>query len=428
MRWKKRLNRQVNKPLEAEILMQKKLRSMALEHPGGTPQQQEETMPKRGQKHPADGGEENQPADKYVCIPPLPLGLDEETANAGERAPTTPELPLRRRETEQMVDDSGVEESRTKVPRTSASSSPTSLFKPHFAGGIQQVEERAVDEFQWEQEVADFDGGDEMLLMEKLLSEEVIDEGTPPEVGPVELEKIQRLLDMGVLKEPSTSDLENGSILTTRSVFDWRVRNGKWKRRCRYVAREFRGNDQTTAETFAPTSSLAATRLLLATHAILEWKLSFIDVKDAFLLVPQTKLVLVEQPAWWKPGELEEGSSGAKRYWRLARCLPGQRDAASRWFDYLKEALEALGMENHLSLPSLFRHKEKDLGMVCHVDDLIVAGSTEELIWFLEEMKNKFVISKSGILPQPDQEADEPIRCLKEAPLLHQRRHRDCTS
>ena len=241
-------------------------------------------------------------------------------------------------------------------------------------------------------------------------------------MGPVELEKIeaaagqeeiQRLLNMGVLKEPSTSDLENGSILTTRSVFDWRVRNGKWKRRCRYVAREFRGNDQTTAETFAPTSSLAATRLLLATRAILEWKLSFIDVKDAFLLVPQTKLVLVEQPAWWKPEELGEGSSGAKRYWRLARCLPGQRDAASRWFDYLKEALEALGMENHLSLPSLFRHKEKDLGMVCHVDDLIVAGSTVELTWFLEEMRNKFVISESGILPNPDQEADEPIRCLK---------------
>lgn len=177
-------------------------------------------------------------------------------------------------------------------------------------------------------------------------------------------------------------DLENGSILATRSVFDWRVRNGKWKRRCRYVAREFRGHDQTTAETFAPTSSLAATRLLLATHVIVQWSLSFIDVKDAILLVPQTKLVLVEQPAWWKPEEVEETQSGAKRYWQLARCLPGQRDAASRWFDHLKEALEELGMENHLSLLSLSRHREKDLGMVRHVDDLIVAGAATEPVWF----------------------------------------------
>ena len=274
-----------------------------------------------------------------------------------------------------------------------------------------------------EQEIAGFDDEDEMLWLEEgLFSDEVIDEGTPPEVGPMELERIeaaagqeeiQRLLDMGVLKEPSTSDLENGSILATRSVFDWRVRNCKWKRRCRYVAREFRGHDQTTSETFAPTSSLAATRLLLATHAILQWRLSFIDVKDAFLLVPQTKLVLVEQPAWWKPEELEGELSGAKRYWRLAGCLPGQRDAASRWFDYLGVALEELGMENHLSLPSLFRHKEKDLGMVCHVDDLIVAGSAVELAWFLDKMRNKFVISESGVLPQPDQEANEPVRCAE---------------
>ena len=48
-----------------------------------------------------------------------------------------------------MVDDSTVEESRTKAPRTSPSASPTSLYAPHFAGGIQQVEDRPVDEFQW---------------------------------------------------------------------------------------------------------------------------------------------------------------------------------------------------------------------------------------------------------------------------------------
>ena len=251
----------------------------------------------------------------------------------------------------------------------------------------------------------------------------------PPEVGPEELEKIeaaagqeeiQRLLAMGVLEEPSVEDIENGIILTTRSVFDWRVRNGRWKRRCRYVAREFRGQDQTTAETFAPTSSLAATRLLLATHVIMKWSLSFIDVKDAFLLVPQTKLVLVEQPARWKPEKLGELQNGAKRYWRLARCLPGQRDAASRWFDHLKEVLEELGMENHLSLPSLFRHKERDLGMVCHVDDLIVAGIPTELDWFLKQMRSRFVISESCVLPQSDQAADEPVRCLKKRHFFSQ--------
>ena len=55
------------------------------------------------------------------------------------------------------------------------------------------------------------------------------------------------------------------------------------------------------------------------------------------------------------------GQDGSRRYLLatgLARCLPGQRNAASRWFDCLKEALEELGMDNHLSLPSLFRRKK----------------------------------------------------------------------
>ena len=79
----------------------------------------------------------------------------------------------------------------------------------------------------------------------------------------------------------------------------------------------------------------------------------------------------------------------------------------------MKEALEELGIDNHLSLPSLFRHKERALGMVCHVDDLIVAGAPTQLTWFLEKMRDKFVISALGVLPQPGQAEDEPIRCLK---------------
>lgn len=31
----------------------------------------------------------------------------------------------------------------------------------------------------------------------------------------------------------------------------------------------------------------------------------FADIQDAFLLVNQTKLVLVEQPSWWRPEEVQ---------------------------------------------------------------------------------------------------------------------------
>ena len=83
--------------------------------------------------------------------------------------------------------------------------------------------------------------------------EDDIDEGHPR--SPEELkiieeaagqEEIELLLKMKVLEEPTEEELENGSIWTTRSVYDC------WKRRCRFVAREFRGGDASSSKTFAP--------------------------------------------------------------------------------------------------------------------------------------------------------------------------------
>ena len=93
---------------------------------------------------------------------------------------------------------------------------------------------------------------------------------------------ISRLLEMGVLEEPSAEDLEQGVILSTRSVMDWRVHDQEWQRRCRFVAKEFKGTDRGTAATFAPTSGIGACLLLIA-HCCLGWFLSFVDIKDAFL-------------------------------------------------------------------------------------------------------------------------------------------------
>lgn len=77
---------------------------------------------------------------------------------------------------------------------------------------------------------------------------------------------------------------------------------------------------------------------MLGTHVILKWHLCFLDIKDAFLLVDQLCLVLVEQPEWWKAEEKTE-NYGQRRLWTLAKCLPAQRDAAARWFNFLSDHL-----------------------------------------------------------------------------------------
>ena len=84
----------------------------------------------------------------------------------------------------------------------------------------------------WEEEVESYMDGEEAEEWPTVDLEEDLDEGHPPEVSPEELkiieeaagqEEIERLLKMKVLEEPTEEELEQGSILTTRSVYDWRV-------------------------------------------------------------------------------------------------------------------------------------------------------------------------------------------------------------
>lgn len=126
-------------------------------------------------------------------------------------------------------------------------------------------------------------------------------------------EEIERLLAMTVLREPNQDELERGTPLSTRgtplctrSVYDWRFRDRKWKRRCRFVAREFRSGDRGDALTFAPTSGIGG-KLVMLLHG---WTLSFLDIKDAFLLVPQQEWVLVARPSWWDPSSTPGNCSG----------------------------------------------------------------------------------------------------------------------
>ena len=112
-----------------------------------------------------------------------------------------------------------------KITKTSPSSSLTSsLYAPHFAGGIQQVEGfGVVTKFgrmklrtTW---IRTWKRIGIPLMKENLLS-------FPPEqLEQVEVEagfeEVTRLITMGVLREPTPEECQNGQVLTTRSVYDW---------------------------------------------------------------------------------------------------------------------------------------------------------------------------------------------------------------
>ena len=196
-----------------------------------------------------------------------------------------------------------------------------------------------------------------------------------------------------------------------REVYDWRYREDHWKRRCRIVAREYRAGASSTAETFSPTASSAAARLVLILHLIFpEWIIVVLDIKDAYLQVPQQEEVLVTISSWMKKACNDVGEGIV---WRLKRCLPGQRNAATRWYEHLRSILEKLGFVFSVHVPALARHVKRRLCISIHVDDELLAGEKQETVWLVEELEKIFKVEKEGPYPSDRIGRGEDMRYLK---------------
>ena len=120
-------------------------------------------------------------------------------------------------------------------------------------------------DIEWEKDV---DWGALELEMEGL-DEQDFSADKPPELSSEELAyldgeamktEVEKLTNLGVVKVILEHEmLEDGKFVDLKEVFDWRHREGQWKRRCRIVAREFK-TGPSTDETFSPTSSFAVVR------------------------------------------------------------------------------------------------------------------------------------------------------------------------
>ena len=235
---------------------------------------------------------------------------------------------------EEMIamDKSATEEPPRGVVRTAeedeevtASASPSKLsrlYPPHYAG-IQAIEAH----------------GDEELGTD-LIPDEINEElfagygGEEDEDPPITSEEhlqvldsearkveVQRMLDIPAMEESTREEVAEcgGYIISTKFVqtCKHRVERGGWFRRARLVARQLKASVD-IEQTFAPTSIMVLPKMLI--HMMLnihkEFSAMTLDVKDAFLMAnqPEEERAFVEV----------EG-----KIYRLVRCLPGQRSAAS---------------------------------------------------------------------------------------------------
>ena len=110
-------------------------------------------------------------------------------------------------------------------------------------------------------------------------------------------------MDMKVLKPISESQATSGSYkrLSTKIAYDWRHRDGQWKRRGRLGAREFRWlTDYDLAALFSPTGVAWTVKLLSALFvSTVHYSLGSIDIGDAYLQVEQDEPTIVEVDGKW---------------------------------------------------------------------------------------------------------------------------------
>ncbi|CAE7041145.1 unnamed protein product [Symbiodinium sp. CCMP2592] len=305
-----------------------------------------------------------------------------------------------------------------------AASTPSALYPPAYAGvsraGINMVHGDILPE-----ELSDFGAwGDEVIdtmVEESELAGEYSEpwwdeEGdAPPALSEGDLrvvdaeadqKEITRLIQMGVARWPHEGeDVSGYQTLTTKVVRDWRKRPG-WVRRSRLVGREFRTMAAYTQELFAPASTLATV------HGFISWALSknlqltTVDVKDAYLNVPQPSPVTIEvEKAMF--GNSEPGTVTLV----LDRLLPGQRIGAAAWYGFAKDKLEQASLEGYTKEPTLFRSTKEgsDTAMILHADDGLLASTAKGR----QEFEEKFGSAVTLQVSEPLVEDGDTIEFLK---------------
>ena len=272
----------------------------------------------------------------------------------------------------EVEEDKITSASPSKIPR---------LYPPHYAG-IQAIEAHGDEEM------------DDNLIPEELTEDLFAGYGgneddEPPITTEAHLERldhearlneVNRMINIPAMVEcdPGEVEREGGYIISTKFVLTWkhRLEQGGWFRRARLVARQFKSSVN-IEQTFAPTSMLVVPKMLI--HLLLnvcrEFTAMTLDIKDAFLMADQPK----EEKAYVDVDGV---------IYRLVKCLPGQRTAASQWFHLFAKTAREFGLEQDVMQPTLLM-RTRDIYITVHVDDVFMVGKEKSLRSFVNYLKEK---------------------------------------
>ena len=162
------------------------------------------------------------------------------------------------------------------------------------------------------------------------------------------------------------------------------------------VAREFKTQGHRT-DTFSPATSASLVRLIPILGLQQEHSLYSIDVKDAFLQVPQRNRCACEFPKEYVELFGEDDPECRNDGFLMLRVLPGQRDAALLWSDHFASTLQEQQCSRCVACPTLFRDIRNSI-LVVHVDDIQAAGKSKYLEPVLAKIGETYELKIEGPL------------------------------
>ena len=214
-----------------------------------------------------------------------------------------------------------------------------------------------------------------------------------------EEEELSRFKKMGVYGYVDRQDAVNDPEGVFVNVKWVRVNKGTKQRpqiKCRLVAQELAYGVRMD-ELYANTPSLSCVKLamLFAAQSGKGRKLMTLDVKSAFLYGAARRKIYIELPS-------ADPHAGGSTVGVLYKALYGTRDAPQIWQHEVRGTLKRMGFMQSALQPSVYFHHERDILLMVHVDDFLVAASQESLEWVYDEMSKSYELKQKIISSSPD--------------------------